>query len=94
MIQARSPKRPVDDDHDDRQDTGEFVVLDPLKRVGKVRIDIDWYPGLREAFEHHTWTSAAVGGSSAPADAVLERRAVRVDHADPLVGDTGGAEAA
>ncbi len=24
-------------------------MLDPLKRIGKVRIDIDWYPGLRDA---------------------------------------------
>lgn len=49
VIQALSPKRLVDDDSDARQDTGEFVVLDPLKRIGKVRIDIDWYPGLRDA---------------------------------------------
>ncbi|MDN5803327.1 MAG: ATP-binding protein [Microlunatus sp.] len=48
VIQSLSPKRPVDDDSDARHDTGEFVVLDPLRRVGKVRIDIDWYPGLRE----------------------------------------------
>lgn len=51
VIQALSPKKPVDDDDGDErgQDTGEFVILDPLKRIGKVRIDIDWYPGLRDA---------------------------------------------
>ena len=25
------------------------MFLDPLGRIGKVRIDIDWHPGLREA---------------------------------------------
>ena len=54
VIQALSPKRRTDV-HPDQQlpaealDTGEFVFLDPLGRIGKIRIDIDWHPGLREA---------------------------------------------
>ena len=49
VIQALSPKRRADEAHTEATDTGEFVLLDPLGRVGKVRIDIDWHPGLREA---------------------------------------------
>jgi hypothetical protein len=55
VIQALSPKRRSDAQPDSAEhptealDTGEFVFLDPLGRIGKVRIDIDWHPGLREA---------------------------------------------
>ena len=54
MIQALSPKRRADTHGDhalpsEALDTGEFVFLDPLGRIGKIRIDIDWHPGLREA---------------------------------------------
>jgi hypothetical protein len=54
VIQALSPKRRADTQPEPEHpaealDTGEFVFLDPLGRIGKVRIDIDWHPGLREA---------------------------------------------
>ena len=54
VIQALSPKRRTDTSADNELpsealDTGEFVFLDPLGRIGKIRIDIDWHPGLREA---------------------------------------------
>ncbi|HZA04262.1 MAG TPA: ATP-binding protein [Propionibacteriaceae bacterium] len=54
VIQALSPRRRTDTAGDqelpsEALDTGEFVFLDPLGRIGKVRIDIDWHPGLREA---------------------------------------------
>jgi hypothetical protein len=54
VIQALSPRRRADSHPDtdhpvEALDTGEFVFLDPLGRIGKVRIDIDWHPGLREA---------------------------------------------
>jgi hypothetical protein len=32
-------------------DTGEFVWLDPLGRLGKIRIDLDWHPTLRVALQ-------------------------------------------
>lgn len=31
--------------------TGEFILRDQLGRVGKMRVDIDWLPGLREALQ-------------------------------------------
>jgi hypothetical protein len=49
VIQALSPKRRADESYSEASDTGEFVLLDPLGRIGKIRIDIDWHPGLREA---------------------------------------------
>lgn len=54
VIQSLSPKRRADTDTDsdlpaEALDTGEFVFLDPLGRIGRIRIDIDWHPGLREA---------------------------------------------
>ena len=63
VIQALSPKRRAEhhSDHElpsEALDTGEFVFLDPLGRIGKVRIDIDWHPGLREALNT---TRAAAG---------------------------------
>jgi hypothetical protein len=48
VVQGLSPKRSGDDHSEQDADTGEFVHLDPLGRVGKIRIDLDWYPGLRE----------------------------------------------
>ena len=45
VIQALSPK-PRDGQPGD---TGEFVWLDPLGRIGKIRIDLDWHPSLRAA---------------------------------------------
>ncbi len=70
VIQALSPKRRTDV-HSDQQlpaealDTGEFVFLDPLGRIGKIRIDIDWHPGLREALNTTPGRSRLPG----PADA-------------------------
>lgn len=46
VIQALSPKRAGDEG---REDTGEFVHRDPSGRVGKMRVDLDYCPGLREA---------------------------------------------
>ena len=50
VIQSLSPRPRGDEQLADRaRDTGEFVHLDPLGRIGKIRIDLDWHPGLREA---------------------------------------------
>lgn len=49
VIQALSPRPRADETHAENTDTGEFVLLDPLGRIGKIRIDIDWHPGLRQA---------------------------------------------
>jgi hypothetical protein len=48
VIQALSPKpREVGG----AAETGEFVWLDPLGRLGKIRIDLDWHPALRAALQ-------------------------------------------
>lgn len=47
VIQALSPK-PRDGQ---AGETGEFVWLDPLGRIGKIRIDLDWHPALRAALQ-------------------------------------------
>jgi hypothetical protein len=49
VIQSLSPKPRGDEAVVDTSDTGEFVHLDPLGRIGKIRADLDWHPGLREA---------------------------------------------
>ncbi|HEX8509349.1 MAG TPA: ATP-binding protein, partial [Propionibacteriaceae bacterium] len=49
VIQSLSPKPRGDELMTEARDTGEFVHLDPLGRIGKIRIDLDWHPGLREA---------------------------------------------
>lgn len=41
-----SPKPPPG--HEGSADTGEFLYRDPLGRVNKIKIDLDWYPGLRQ----------------------------------------------
>jgi len=33
-------------------ETGEFVWLDALGRLGKIRIDLDWHPALRAALRN------------------------------------------
>ena len=46
-ITRLSPKPPPG--HKGAAETGEFLYRDPLGRVNKIKIDLDWYPGLREA---------------------------------------------
>jgi len=46
VIQALSPKHATDGNE---IDTGEFVWRDPLGRVGRLRVDFDWHPALRQA---------------------------------------------
>jgi hypothetical protein len=48
VIQALSPKPR---DGEASAETGEFVWLDPLGRLGKIRIDLDWHPALRAALQ-------------------------------------------
>ena len=48
VIQALSPK-PREGQL--AGETGEFVWLDPLGRLGKIRIDLDWHPALRAALQ-------------------------------------------
>jgi hypothetical protein len=48
VIQALSPKPR---DGQTTGETGEFVWLDPLGRIGKIRIDLDWHPALRAALQ-------------------------------------------
>lgn len=48
VIQALSPKPR---DGSESGETGEFVWLDPLGRIGKIRIDLDWHPALRAALQ-------------------------------------------
>ena len=48
VIQALSPKPR---EGQTAGETGEFVWLDPLGRLGKIRIDLDWHPALREALQ-------------------------------------------
>lgn len=48
VIQALSPKPR---DGGQTAETGEFVWLDPLGRLGKIRIDLDWHPALRAALQ-------------------------------------------
>lgn len=93
VIQALSPKRAVDADHDDRQDTGEFVVLDPLKRVGKVRIDIDWYPGLREALNTTPGRARPVLDLAPQPTPFLSEELFESITLIPIVGDDEGAAA-
>ena len=47
VLQGLSPK-PRDGQ---AGETGEFVWLDPLGRIGKIRIDLDWHPALRAALQ-------------------------------------------
>jgi hypothetical protein len=49
VIQGLSPKLRGDQVASEARDTGEFVHLDPLGRIGKIRVDLDWHPGLRDA---------------------------------------------
>ena len=44
-----SQERPDRDDESRQGQTGEFVWRDPLGRVGKIRVDMDWHPSLRAA---------------------------------------------
>ena len=46
VIQALSPKPR---EGQAAGETGEFVWLDPMGRLGKIRIDLDWHPALRTA---------------------------------------------
>jgi hypothetical protein len=48
VIQALSPKPR---EGQTAGETGEFVWLDPLGRLGKIRIDLDWHPALRAALQ-------------------------------------------
>ncbi|QDP95005.1 hypothetical protein FOE78_02920 [Microlunatus elymi] len=48
VIQALSPKPR---EGETTAETGEFVWLDPLGRLGKIRIDLDWHPALRAALQ-------------------------------------------
>ena len=93
VIQALSPKRRADThgDHElpsEALDTGEFVFLDPLGRIGKIRIDIDWHPGLREALNTTPGRHGCRPGGR-PADAVPRPGAVHLDPAHPA-GRGGG----
>jgi hypothetical protein len=48
VIQALSPKPR---EGQAAGETGEFLWLDPLGRLGKIRIDLDWHPALRAALQ-------------------------------------------
>jgi hypothetical protein len=48
VIQSLSPKPR---EGGGAAETGEFVWLDPLGRLGKIRIDLDWHPALRAALQ-------------------------------------------
>lgn len=48
VIQALSPKPR---EGQTAGETGEFVWLDPLGRLGKIRVDLDWHPALRAALQ-------------------------------------------
>ncbi|MBA8793675.1 hypothetical protein FHX74_001280 [Friedmanniella endophytica] len=48
VIQSLSPKPR---DGQGAAETGEFIWLDPLGRLGKIRIDLDWHPALRAALQ-------------------------------------------
>jgi hypothetical protein len=48
VIQSLSPKPR---EGEPSAETGEFVWLDPLGRLGKIRIDLDWHPALRAALQ-------------------------------------------
>ena len=99
VVQGLSPSKvrtaetdDIDAPAQDLGQSGEFVWRDPMGRIAKIRVDMDWHPSLRKALVTTPGSAAAPRRHDAAADPVPRPGPVRDHPGDPDRSRTSGSD--